>query len=97
MIKTDLEYISHHWREPCFDLWEEVWGHHFFTRLLERTALVEGAALATRLEDAGAARWYLEQSRALGDELLLHWDPGRNHLVATLDQDGTPEARCPSK
>ncbi|WP_438014968.1 glycoside hydrolase family 15 protein [Sorangium sp. So ce315] len=93
VIKTDLEYISHHWREPCFDLWEEVWGHHFFTRLLARTALVEGAALATRLEDAGAARWYLEQSRALGDELLLHWDPGRNHLVATLDQDGRPSPR----
>ncbi|KYG11127.1 hypothetical protein BE21_08580 [Sorangium cellulosum] len=93
VIKTDLEYISHHWREPCFDLWEEVWGHHFFTRLLARTALVEGAALATRLEDAGAARWYLEQSRALGDELLLHWDPGRNHLVATLDQDGQPSPR----
>ncbi|KYF88527.1 hypothetical protein BE17_41415 [Sorangium cellulosum] len=93
VIKTDLEYISHHWREPCFDLWEEVWGHHFFTRLLERTALVEGAALATRLGDAGAARWYLEQSRALGDELLLHWDPGRNHLVATRDQDGWPGSR----
>ncbi|WP_437594806.1 glycoside hydrolase family 15 protein [Sorangium sp. So ce1000] len=93
VIKTDLEYISHHWREPCFDVWEEVWGHHFFTRLLERTALVEGAALATRLEDAGAARWYLEQSRALGDELFLHWDPGRNHLVATRDQDGWSNPR----
>ncbi|HTN82113.1 MAG TPA: glycoside hydrolase family 15 protein [Sorangium sp.] len=93
VIKTDLEYVSHHWREPCFDLWEEVWGHHFFTRLLERMALVEGAALAARLEDAGAARWYLEQSRALGDELLLHWDPGRNHLVATRDQDGWPSPR----
>ncbi|XXY55234.1 glycoside hydrolase family 15 protein [Sorangium sp. So ce269] len=93
VIKTDLEYISHHWREPCFDLWEEVWGHHFFTRLLERTALVEGAALATRLEDAGAARWYLEQARMLGDDLLLHWDPGRNHLVATRDQDGWPSPR----
>lgn len=88
VIKTDLEYISNHWRETCFDLWEEVRGHHFFTGFLERRALMKGAALATRLGDAGAARWYLEQSKLLGDELRLHWDPRRRYLVATRDRDG---------
>lgn len=88
VIKTDLEYISHHWREPCFDLWEERWGHHFFTRFMERSALLKGAMLATRLGDVGAASWYLEQAKDLGDELRLHWDPQRRYLVAARDRDG---------
>lgn len=31
VIKADLEYVSHHWQEANFDLWEEVLGEHFYT------------------------------------------------------------------
>lgn len=88
VIKTDLEYLAHRWRETSYDLWEEVRGHHFFTRLLQRKALRDGAALATRLGDPGAADFYLEQASALGPELRRHWDPARGYLVATLHRDG---------
>jgi glucoamylase len=87
VIKADLEYTAHRWRATCYDLWEEVRGHHFFTRLLQRKALVEGAVLATRLGDAGAARFYLEQARDLDGELRRHWDPERRYLVSMRDQE----------
>jgi glucoamylase len=32
-IKADLEFVAHHWRETNCDLWEEVKGHHFYTRI----------------------------------------------------------------
>ncbi|WP_437681845.1 glycoside hydrolase family 15 protein [Sorangium sp. So ce131] len=90
VIKADLEYTAHRWPAPCYDAWEEVLGHHFFTRILQRKALVGGAALATRLGDPGAAGFYLEQARSLEGELRRHWDPERQLLVSTRDQQTDP-------
>jgi glucoamylase len=87
VIKRDLEYVSHNWQNTCFDLWEEVRGHHFYTRMVQRRALLEGARLAKRLKDNGAADWYSAQAAALEKELRKHWDETRGILVATLDRD----------
>lgn len=72
LIKSDLEYVSQHWSEPCFDLWEEVKGHHFYTRVLQHRALIEGADLATRLGDFYAADWYLLQADSISQKLQSH-------------------------
>lgn len=88
VIKADLEYVSHHWRETDFDLWEEIRGHHFYTRMAQRRALRDGARLAAFLGDRGAADWYASQAVALEAELQRHWDPSRGYIVATLDRDG---------
>lgn len=86
VIKTDLEYVSHHWQNTCYDLWEEIRGHHFFTRMVQRKALLEGADLASRLGDGGAAFWYREQARYLSGEILKHWNG--SILASSLNQDG---------
>jgi len=88
VIKTDLEFVASRWRESCFDLWEEVRGKHFYTRVVQRQALVEGASLALRLGDPGAAQWYLAQARGLESELDRHWDPRVGAVVPTLERDG---------
>ncbi len=87
-IKLDLEFVSHHWRETCFDLWEETRGHHFYTQLVQRRALVEGAKLAQRLNDHQAANWYAQQAREIEHELMRYWDGNRRILMATIDRDG---------
>lgn len=86
VIKTDLEYLSHHWQNTCYDLWEEIRGHHFFTRMVQRRALLDGADLAAQLGDGGAAFWYREQANRISTEILKHWN-GR-FLVSTLNRDG---------
>ncbi len=88
VIKADLEFIAHHWRSSSFDPWEEVSGQHFYVRMVQRRALLEGAFLAFRLGDPGAAEFYLQQAELLQTEIMKHWDSGRNHLVATLHRDG---------
>ncbi len=88
VIKADLEYVSHHWHSTDFDLWEEIRGHHFFTRMVQRRALKDGARLAAFLGDQGAASWYNAQAKFLEAEILMHWDSNRKFLVATLDRDG---------
>jgi glucoamylase len=88
VIKTDLEYVSHHWQDTNCDLWEEVAGDHLYTRMVQRRGLLEGAKLADRLGDPLAAKWYRDQAKALEPEILKHWDAGRGIFVPTLNRTG---------
>jgi glucoamylase len=38
---------------------EEISGDHFFTKMVQRKALILGAALANELNDPGAGQFYL--------------------------------------
>ncbi|KAF1989151.1 glycoside hydrolase family 15 protein [Aulographum hederae CBS 113979] len=84
-IKADLEYVSHHWRESGFDLWEEVQGLHFFTAMVQLKALREGAKLATLFEDHGAAKWYQAQADEMTDFMPTFWNQDKGHLEETLN------------
>ncbi len=85
-IKRDLEYVGHHWIETDFDLWEEVRGHHFYTRMAQRKALLLGATLAERLDDSGAAIFYRFQADQIAEQLERHWNSGKNYIETTLDR-----------
>jgi glucoamylase len=52
VIAKDLAYSVRYWNQTGFDLWEEVNGSSFFTLSATHRALVEGAALASRLGQA---------------------------------------------
>jgi glucoamylase len=88
IIKKDLEYVSHNWQQHDFDLWEESMGHHFFTRICQRRALLEGAELARQMGDHGAASWYDQQARALESQISSHWDEQRGFLRTANNRSG---------
>ncbi len=83
-IKRDLEYTAKNWRQPNFDLWEEVLGDHFFTRMVQRRALREGAHLALALGDSGAARFYNEQAQLIEASLAEFYDAKTASWMTTL-------------
>jgi glucoamylase len=87
-IKIDLEYVSHQWKNPDFDLWEEVHGAHFFTRVVQLNSLEKGAALAKTLGDADAAKWYHSQAELIQRSMNKFWDAKKDYVVATVDQVG---------
>ena len=95
VIKNDLEYVASHALEPCIDLWEESWGHHFYTRILSESALREGAKLARRLGDPFAADWYEKKATELRKALNEHWDEGRKLLVITKEPGGARPSLLP--
>ncbi|CUS14271.1 unnamed protein product [Tuber aestivum] len=78
IVKSDLEYVSHHWDAIGFDLWEEIQDSHFFTALVQHKALVQGRDLALSLGDHGAASWYDDQQVALRDFIKTGFWDGRN-------------------
>ena len=86
VIKTDLELVSHHWQDMSFDLWEEVEGHHFYTRMVQRKALIEGAALANLWGDQGAEQWYSQQSAQISSQILRHWNSTLQLIDVSLER-----------
>lgn len=83
LIKADLEYVAQNWRRPSFDLWEEEKAEHFFTLMVQRAALIEGAQLAQGLSDFGASDWYLKQASAIENELTKFTNSGLPYIQVT--------------
>jgi glucoamylase len=88
VIKADLEYVAHHWPDSDIELWEEMRGHHFYARLVQHRALLDGARFADQMGDGGAARFYRSEAKKLEPEIEKHWDANRVQLVATREVEG---------
>lgn len=86
VIKKDVEFVKNNWRSPSCDLWEEVDGDHFYTRMTQRRALIDAAAFSSELKQD--ATDLLSEAHAIQNELIQHWDEQRGYLVATLHRTG---------
>jgi len=87
-IKKDLEFTANYWRDPSFDLWEEVLGQHFYTRMVQRSALLLGARLADQLGDSGAAIYYRQKALELTLAIHSHRNYTKGVMEPTLDRSG---------
>lgn len=88
VIKVDLEYTSHHFMEDDFDLWEEIKGTHFYTRMAQRKALLMGSKLARLMGDEAASSWYFSRAQVLTGLLRDFWSSEKNYILSTLDRTG---------
>jgi glucoamylase len=43
LLRADLEFTRRHWREACFDIWEEEKGLHYYTLRVAAAAFEGGA------------------------------------------------------
>ena len=83
LILTDLGFILRHWREPCFDLWEEELGHHYYTRLMHHAALNDGASWMEEAgEDDARANSFRDAAREIAQSLDEYWDPEKGFYVS---------------
>jgi glucoamylase len=82
LVSGDLAYTVRHRATPCFDTWEEELGHPYYTRLVQRAALLEGAAWARELGHDEDATRYDEAARELATVLDGYWSADRGHYVS---------------
>lgn len=77
LLLGDLDYVAAHWHEPCYDIWEEEKGLHYYTHLLQRTALARGAAWRDAAGDRPRAERYGIVMRELDQALDAYWSRAR--------------------
>lgn len=75
LLECDLDFTLRHWREPCFDLWEEASAHHYHTRVVQYAALSDGAVWAEALGEKTRSRAYRAAAEELARRLDAHFDP----------------------
>ncbi len=83
LIKADLEYVAYHWKDSSFDLWEEVRGDHFYTRMVQYKALSVGADFAATMGDPYAAVFYRQAAAEIKKSLTFHVN-NRGYIYPTL-------------
>ncbi|GAA5939501.1 glycoside hydrolase family 15 protein [Sporobolomyces koalae] len=77
---------------PCLAVWEEVSGLHFYTLLTLRTSLIDGAKLATALDDSASAAKYTAVASELTPSINRFWSPAKNIVRVTLDHTAGRES-----
>ena len=88
-IKRDLEYTARNWTARSFDLWEEIYGYHFYTLMTQRGALLEGAKLARQLNDPFAANFYEREAGNIEAVLVQHFlDEQMQLLIPSISIKG---------
>ncbi|QGM48153.1 glucan 1,4-alpha-glucosidase [Methylocystis heyeri] len=97
LIDYDLDYTLAHWREPCFDLWEEVSGHHYYTRAVQYAALTDGAVWLAKRGDATRAQKCKEAAQELLGCLADHYAAEGVYLSRVPGAAVTPLAAPPRR
>jgi glucoamylase len=93
LLRRDLAYTQRHWREHCFDVWEEEKGLHYYTLRLAAAALRQGAGwLRGHGSDAEA------QDAAAQASLIMHtlddyWLPYQGHYCSRVLESGQRSAK----
>lgn len=80
-VQKDLLFVASNWTSSSFDLWEEVNTDNFYTRMVQRKALVLGAQFASDMDDHVTAAILSAAAAALSATLSLFWNEGRQVLL----------------
>jgi glucoamylase len=88
LLRADLEFASLHWQEPCFDIWEEEQGLHYYTLCVSAAALEAGADWLERGGDRDAAQCYRAQAHAIRRTLDGFWLPEAAYFRSRILSSG---------
>lgn len=92
LLQHDLSFTLRHWADPCFDIWEEEFGIHYYTLRVSAAALDCGARWLQRRGDP-AAPDYAAAAQAAAARLDSHWDESRGFLRSRFLSEGRSSAK----
>jgi glucoamylase len=90
LLKQDLAFVLMHARKPCFDIWEEEIGLHYYTLSVSEAALRAGAAwwLAS---DPGFSVTCLREAEKLAALRRTFWLEGESYMRSRILKQGRSE------
>jgi glucoamylase len=73
LLRADLEFTRRHWREACFDIWEEEKGLHYYTLRMAAAALEGGAGWFEQQGESAAALACRDEAAEILRRLDGYW------------------------
>ena len=80
-VQKDLLFVASNWTSTSFDLWEEQSSDHFYTRMVQRRALIMGAKFAATFNDSATVSTLQDAATAITESLDVFWDVNRGILL----------------
>jgi glucoamylase len=93
LLREDLRFARDHWREPCYDIWEEERGLHYYTLSVSAQALAEGADWLDARGEGSEAQSCRAGSQAIRDRLDGYWLADRGYYRSRVLESGEPSAK----
>jgi len=93
LLRADLEFTRRHWHEPSHDIWEEEFGHHYYTLRVSASALAQGADWLDTIGDAVAASACREQGQLALDRLDDYWLQDAGYFRSRILPSGARSAK----
>jgi len=94
LLRADLEYTLEHWREPCFDIWEEELGWHYYTLRVGAAALEHGAGWLEARGEPEMARVCRREAASILERLDGYWLPDSGYYSSRVLASGAPSAKA---
>lgn len=86
LITTDLDYVIKEWKQPSYDLWEEVNdSDHFFTKMMQQHALTCAGNLLYFVDHATSQR-YTDATKEISQSLDVHWNEKLGYITESTHQ-----------
>ena len=93
LLRADLRFTLDHWREPCYDIWEEERGLHYYTLRVSAQALDEGADWLEAHGERSQAQSCRAEAEAIRDRLDDYWLADRGYYRSRVLESGEPSAK----
>lgn len=93
LLSADIAYTQKHWREPCFDLWEEELGLHYYTLCLAGAALAAGAVWMQEHGDSRGAQAAAADVTAISQLLDGYWLEDQGYYKSRVLASGQRSAK----
>ncbi len=84
LLRTDLAFVLAHADDPCYDIWEHRFGHHYHTRVVSLAALTRGAVWASGAGRTTEAELYEAAAGGLRRQLDYHWRPQSGFYLSAI-------------
>ena len=88
LVAGDLDFTCSRAEERSFDIWEEEFGYHYYTELMQAEALARGAEWLEETGDAPRARAYRAAADPLAPRLDAYWSAADGYFRSRTGVDG---------
>jgi glucoamylase len=92
LLQHDLDFTLRHWSRPCFDIWEEELGLHYYAMRVSAAALELGSQWLGQRGDTMAHECSAAAQSALA-RLDAYWDASGGYLQSRVLSDGRVSAK----
>jgi glucoamylase len=94
LIRRDLDYAATRLDAPCYDIWEEEIGLHYYPRLQQFTALNSGAGWIATQGDTARADTYRAAANTLAPVLDGFWSAEKSFYQSRMSPPDAPNLKA---